>query len=156
MRAWLQVELTPHQQFKARWLHEWARQADLTLSHGEADEMIASGNMTPDLKDLWDRKTAEQKAVDAICAAIARQDLAAMQVRPTHSNRQNMNLYDNDHHLCLQILEIQISIHLNSKFQSVPGRIFCCHLVLHSKVAMICWTSAVLHDTLRCRLPLWV
>ena len=42
--------------------------------------MIASGNMTAELQALWDRKTAEQKAVDRLTSAVNEGRLEALQV----------------------------------------------------------------------------
>ena len=78
----IQVELTEQQAFKAHWLHHWAVQAGIALSHGEADEMVVSDKMPSELRELWQRKSSEQKAIDAINAAVAIGDLSALQVMP--------------------------------------------------------------------------
>ena len=75
-----QVELTENQAFKAYWLRTWAVQAGIPLSHGEAEEMVKDDSLTPELKALWQEKSAEQKAVDAVIEAVRKGDADALKV----------------------------------------------------------------------------
>lgn len=80
-----QVQLTENQAFKAYWLRTWAVQAGMTLSHGEAEEMVKNDALTPELKELWQKKSAEQKAVDAVIEAVRKGDATALKVK-LHQN----------------------------------------------------------------------
>ena len=70
--------------FRTYWLWIWAKEAKITLSRDEAGEMLRAGTFTPEVKQLWDRKTAQQKSVEALCSAAAAGDLAALQASSSH------------------------------------------------------------------------
>ena len=67
--------------FRAYWLWIWAKEAHITLSRDEAGEMLRAGSFTPKVQQLWDRKSAQQKEVEALCSAAAAGDLPALQAR---------------------------------------------------------------------------
>ena len=71
----------PGDKFKAWWLWIWAKEAGLGLSRDEAAEMLHTGSWSPEVKALWERKSAQQKRVEAICSAAATGDEAALKVR---------------------------------------------------------------------------
>ncbi|KAK9793709.1 hypothetical protein WJX73_004201 [Symbiochloris irregularis] len=73
-----QVDLTENQAFKAYWLRTWAVQAGIALSRGEAEEMVAGDSLTPELQALWQKNSAEQKAVDAVIEAVRKGDATAL------------------------------------------------------------------------------
>lgn len=52
----------------------------MPLSHGEAEEMIVNDTMPPPLREIWAKKSSEQKAVDALNAAVANGDIPALKV----------------------------------------------------------------------------
>ena len=73
---------TPKAHYQAFWLWVWAKEAKLTLSRDEAAEMLHTGAFTPEIRELWDRKSAQQKRVEALCSAAASSDEAALKVGP--------------------------------------------------------------------------
>ena len=70
----------PAEKFKAWWLWIWAKEAGLGLSRDEAAEMLHTSSWTPEVQALWERKSAQQKLVEAICSAAATGDVAALKV----------------------------------------------------------------------------
>ncbi|KAK9804749.1 hypothetical protein WJX72_003268 [[Myrmecia] bisecta] len=70
--------LTEAQQHKQTWLYKWARDADTPVSWDELGERITTNNMTPELSELWSRKSAQQKVVQKLCEAASKGDAEAV------------------------------------------------------------------------------
>ncbi|KAI3424078.1 hypothetical protein D9Q98_009441 [Chlorella vulgaris] len=71
--------LDAKQDHKAFWVWRWALQQGLQVSRDEVAEMVHKDVLPADLQAIWVKQSAQQKAVEQLCAAAAAGDTAAME-----------------------------------------------------------------------------
>jgi hypothetical protein len=60
------------------------------VSRDEVAEMVRDNSLKPDLQELWADKSAQQKALQRLCAAAAAGDLDAIRVGARLENNRKM------------------------------------------------------------------
>ncbi|KAK3235349.1 hypothetical protein CYMTET_54445 [Cymbomonas tetramitiformis] len=71
--------LTEKQEHQALWTWKWAKDAAIKVTKDEVREMVANGNLSPELMNLWDVKRMEQKWVEGLCKAVIEDDRTAIE-----------------------------------------------------------------------------
>ncbi|PSC74228.1 hypothetical protein C2E20_2537 [Micractinium conductrix] len=71
-------ELDEQQDHKAFWTWRWALDAGLQVSRDEVGEMLLGAGLSLELQALWDKKSAQQKAVQRLCGAVVAGDVAGV------------------------------------------------------------------------------
>ena len=74
------AQMTSAQHHKSFWIYRWAKEAGVLVSRDEVSEMILSTALTPQLEQLWNKGSAQQKLIIKLCEAVVEGDTAALKV----------------------------------------------------------------------------